>query len=1012
MNERDIVDLVANAPIGIFEMSSEGHLLQANDTLGRMLGYDCGESLVQGISDLARQVHVNPEDQAAWMRLVQERGTVNDFEVQMRRRDGSPRWLSLNLRLHREGSDGSIGIDGFAFDVTERRAVDTALRAEKAFTDKALDAQLDTFFVFEPATGKAVRWNKAFERVSGYSASEIARLPAPDTYYSARDLERAEAFTQAVMEEGEGTLELELVCKDRHRVSTEYRVSVLVGEDGQVEHLISIGRDVSERRRMEKQLRETQLHYTDFVNSSSDLVSYWRMPEGLRIDLPVEEQVEMLLHSVCLEVNRAFWRHLQCESRDGVVGRRFIDLYGGDKARALFRTFIESNYRIENLAFQEVRLEGGETHGLDSWYGSIEDGELTHIWASSKDITEQKLAEAERRDSEVRLRAITEALPDLAFLIDQEGRYMEVLASESDLLYDEASRLKGQLLEEVFPEADARRFLEVIQDTMDTGETQVIEYSLDVPRGRRWFEGRTSLCHSEIDGKPAVVFLSRDISDRRRTEESIRQLVQVSSAQFGDAFFQSMTLELASTLGADFTLIGALDETGTRVRTLAVCADGSPADNFEYDLAGTPCDEVLTKTVCSYSSGVAQLFPDDSMLADMGIDAYVGTPLIRADGSPAGLMVALHRAPLDSTSFAESILQVFSARVGSEMERMDAERALMDHHESLEELVEERTAEVAESEARYRVLVESSPDGILLADPQTRQLTQANSAALALLGYSEEELLRLTVGDAIAPHARERALGEFAAQANGDSSIAYDVPLVCKDGEVVSVDIGGAPVSVKGRLLLLGVLRDVTERKQWETKLREAERRYQTLLDNAPVGIWNASPDGTGQYINPRAVEIMGVSPQAAAEGGWASAIHPEDAERVFVAWTEFVKGRGEYDLRYRFVHEDGEVRWVEGHAQPVRDQEHELLGFIGVLTDITESCRITTELQEHREHLEETVEERTRELLERTTELEHFNRAMVGRENRIIELKVHVNELAMELGHEAPYPRWKAEQT
>ena len=64
----------------------------------------------------------------------------------------------------------------------------------KEVTDIALDAQLDTFFLFEPATGKAIRWNQSFRKISGYTDEEIATIPAPASYYSAEDLERAKEY--------------------------------------------------------------------------------------------------------------------------------------------------------------------------------------------------------------------------------------------------------------------------------------------------------------------------------------------------------------------------------------------------------------------------------------------------------------------------------------------------------------------------------------------------------------------------------------------------------------------------------------------------------------------------------------------------------------------------------------------------------------------------------------------------------------------------------------------------
>jgi PAS domain S-box-containing protein len=141
-------------------------------------------------------------------------------------------------------------------EAVRRTRAEGQTRAETEFTDTALDAQLDTFFLFDPAAGKALRWNRAFGDMSGYSDEEIGRMPAPDSYYSPQDLKRAEGFIQKVLERGTGTIELELVCKDGRRIPTEYRVSVIKNDREEPEYIISIGRDITARKRTEEALRQ------------------------------------------------------------------------------------------------------------------------------------------------------------------------------------------------------------------------------------------------------------------------------------------------------------------------------------------------------------------------------------------------------------------------------------------------------------------------------------------------------------------------------------------------------------------------------------------------------------------------------------------------------------------------------------------------------------------------------------------------------------------------------------
>lgn len=158
-----------------------------------------------------------------------------------------------------------VGLAGTASEVIQLDRSVAALRDEMDFTETALDAQQDTFYLFDAITGKALRWNRALREITGYSDSEIAAMPTPASFYGSEDVERAFAFIEDVFEVGYGTIELDLICKDGRTIPTEYRVSLIKDERGHPKHLISIGRDVSERRRVEAELVHHRENLEDLV---------------------------------------------------------------------------------------------------------------------------------------------------------------------------------------------------------------------------------------------------------------------------------------------------------------------------------------------------------------------------------------------------------------------------------------------------------------------------------------------------------------------------------------------------------------------------------------------------------------------------------------------------------------------------------------------------------------------------------------------------------------------------
>jgi len=119
-------------------------------------------------------------------------------------------------------------------------------------------------------------------------------------------------------------------------------------------------------------------------------------------------------------------------------------------------------------------------------------------------------------------------------------------------------------------------------------------------------------------------------------------------------------------------------------------------------------------------------------------------------------------------------------------------------------------------------------------------------------------------------------------------------------------------------------------------KLHRSEQRYRRLNKIYPVGIFHTDPQGRNTYLNPKGCEIKGILSSEARGYGWMKYVHPDDKKRILRAWADGLEKVKPVQAEFRFVHND-KITWVNGQTVPEYDEAGNLIGYIGVLTDITQ---------------------------------------------------------------------------
>jgi PAS domain S-box-containing protein len=296
-------------------------------------------------------------------------------------------------------------------------------------------------------------------------------------------------------------------------------------------------------------------------------------------------------HQRVTRVNDAMLRQYGA-TREQFVGLRPADFWAHDLARgrAIWREFFDRGQL--HLATNERRFDGTPID-IEGDYICLYDEarRLIGHFGIQRDVTEQMrlqravvrhAADLETRvtertadllRSENRVRAIVNALPDLLFVIDADGRYLEIVTENPRLLFRDAADMLGRSFHDVLPTPVADVLLAAVRTTVETGTSQTVEYALEVASGPRWFEGRTSRLPGDSGEAPHVVFIARDITDRQRADELERQNVYLREALEADLHFGEI-LGRSAAMQQVFRAVGLVADTDSSVLLLGETGTG------------------------------------------------------------------------------------------------------------------------------------------------------------------------------------------------------------------------------------------------------------------------------------------------------------------------------------------------------------------------------------------------------------------------------------------------------
>ncbi|WP_371126019.1 PAS domain-containing protein [Bradyrhizobium sp.] len=216
------------------------------------------------------------------------------------------------------------------------------------------------------------------------------------------------------------------------------------------------------------------------------------------------------------------------------------------------------------------------------------------------------------------------------------------------------------------------------------------------------------------------------------------------------------------------------------------------------------------------------------------------------------------------------------------------------------------------------------------------------------------------------PEDREAAERKFRDAVAGDVreySVQYRI-IRPSDGEVRWISVKSTiERDENGKAIrLVGAHSDVTEQVVADQALRQSEAEFRTLAEALPHHVWTATPDGSLNWFNPRVYEYAGVGTGELDGQQWGRIVHPDDIPGAFAAWTRAIADGKPYEIEFRLRRADGDFRWFLARAVPARDEQGQIIRWIGTNTDVHDQKLIADQLAELNATLAQRVEEKTRE--------------------------------------------------
>ncbi|MCX6697798.1 MAG: PAS domain S-box protein [Methanoregula sp.] len=891
-------NLIENLPDYIGVTTPDGKILYMNLPATKALGYTVEELI--GTSVLSYVAEESRDDVISRLAARYAGGEVPPYEIAVLSRDR--RRISVIVKGTTIQYRDTPALLLVLTDITEHKRAEEALRENEERFRALVETSPD--MIWEIDSGGIFRYiSPQIRNIMGYEPEMLVGRavtelnPEPAHPYVMRDIARHVALRKSII-----TVEVPALHKDGRDMVIEIRSSVIFDRNGEPVGLRGNARDITERKRVEDALQESEERYRLLAEHMTDIVWLMDMDVKTTYQSPSSEKLRgytsQEIQDLPLEKN------LTPESLKLALEVFFKEMP---------RIKGDTDYNPVTILELEYYRKDGTTFWLESKFSIIRDGsgKPVSILGEGRDITERKRADDALRESEEKFKYISELIPDFAYSCTKAPNGGFAI----DWITGAPEQITGYTPREI-KEMTCWKFLVIDEDIpvfeknvtgLSPGES--IRCELRIRRkdgGIMWLSSYAKCVTDQKEpGNHRLYGACRNITERKRAERILRDIVDKNpiSIQIVDKDGFTLTVNSAHT-----SLFGAV-----------MPSDFSIFNDSQLKRLG------FGELIERIKNGEVVNFPDtyynahDSVSECPDVPVWVRTvvfPLKDDNGKPEQF-VLMHENITD---------------------RKRADEALL------------------ESEKKYRNIYIKSVEGIFQSTHEGRFIS-ANPAAARMLGYDSSEELISTVKDIgsqvfIDPDDRVR----FIRLLEKDGFLKnFEVKCRHKNGNTIWGVLNIYAVGdADGNILYHdGTCQDITDRKQVEAEIRESEERFRAIYDQSPIAIELFDTAGTLVHANPACLKLFGAE-NIQVLRGFSLFADPNinDEYKAKLHQKEPVHYQGPFDfekvktLNLYPTSRNG-IIWLDVIITPLGNRADSITGFLVQITDITERKRAERILQD-----------------------------------------------------------------